>query len=397
MTDFTENFNIPLPGATAVSRRLADIQSVRAAIIAMDAAIVTAIANSGPNGLSEIEVNVLIDAKINLLKGGVVSAGDTLSELYGLYVSLNGNLTSLSTVVAGKVDTNLGNVAGGYPVLDGGGKIDPNQLPSYIDDVLEFANEAALPLTGESGKLYVTASDEKVYRWSGSGYVVITSNGVNSVNGRSGIIILNKADVGLGNVDNTGDLSKPVSTAQNAAINDSASTTLGLAATDATIKANNAQAASAPIAHVGAGTTAHAEATITAAGFMSAADKVKINAAITKRELDVVSFAADYNVVKANSGVMIKHSKADTVARTVVIPSLLTMGADAFVEGTILTFVNPKLAGPLTITCADTINLENTASTGTRTLATNSRAAFLLVNIGGDGRAEWLAAGNGLT
>jgi hypothetical protein len=39
------------------------------------------------------------------------------------------------------------------------------------------------------------------------------------VNGKTGAVVLTKADVGLGNVDNTTDMAKPVSTAQQAAIN----------------------------------------------------------------------------------------------------------------------------------------------------------------------------------
>lgn len=42
--------------------------------------------------------------------------------------------------------------------------------------------------------------------------------GVASVNGRAGVVVLDKTDVGLGNVDNTADLDKPVSTQQAAAI-----------------------------------------------------------------------------------------------------------------------------------------------------------------------------------
>lgn len=42
---------------------------------------------------------------------------------------------------------------------------------------------------------------------------------VTSVAGKTGVVTLDKADVGLGNVDNTGDADKPVSTAQQSALN----------------------------------------------------------------------------------------------------------------------------------------------------------------------------------
>lgn len=54
-----------------------------------------------------------------------------------------------------------------------GGKVPPKQLPSYVDDVLEFANLAAFPVTGETGKIYVALDTNKTYRWSGSAYVQI--------------------------------------------------------------------------------------------------------------------------------------------------------------------------------------------------------------------------------
>lgn len=53
------------------------------------------------------------------------------------------------------------------------GKVPAEQLPSYVDDVLEFANLAAFPGTGESGKIYVAIDTKKIYRWSGSAYIEI--------------------------------------------------------------------------------------------------------------------------------------------------------------------------------------------------------------------------------
>ena len=53
-------------------------------------------------------------------------------------------------------------------------------------------------------------------------FVLIPSEGsagaVNSVNGLTGDVVLTKVNIGLSNVDNTSDLNKPVSTAQQAAI-----------------------------------------------------------------------------------------------------------------------------------------------------------------------------------
>lgn len=66
--------------------------------------------------------------------------------------------------------------ANGYASLDGSGLVPSAQLPSYVDDVIEAANFAALPVTGETSKIYVTLDDNKTYRWSGSAYVEISAS-----------------------------------------------------------------------------------------------------------------------------------------------------------------------------------------------------------------------------
>lgn len=55
-----------------------------------------------------------------------------------------------------------------------GGKIPAAQLPSYVDDVLEYDTMSAFPATGESGKIYVAKDTNLVYRWSGTQYVEIS-------------------------------------------------------------------------------------------------------------------------------------------------------------------------------------------------------------------------------
>lgn len=59
----------------------------------------------------------------------------------------------------------------GVATLDSGGLIPSGQLPSFVDDIIEAADFASLPTTGEGGKIYVTVDDNKQYRWSGSAYV----------------------------------------------------------------------------------------------------------------------------------------------------------------------------------------------------------------------------------
>jgi len=82
--------------------------------------------------------------------------------------------TATQTALNAKVDNSLVGAINGVASLDGTGKVPSTQLPSYVDDVLEFANLAAFPVTGESGKIYVTLDTNLTYRWSGSIYVEIS-------------------------------------------------------------------------------------------------------------------------------------------------------------------------------------------------------------------------------
>lgn len=56
------------------------------------------------------------------------------------------------------------------------GTIPQANLPSYVDDVLEYNGQSNFPEEGESGKIYVDTSTNKTYRWSGSGYTEISAS-----------------------------------------------------------------------------------------------------------------------------------------------------------------------------------------------------------------------------
>jgi hypothetical protein len=70
--------------------------------------------------------------------------------------------------------------ASGIAPLNGSSKIDATYLPSYVDDVLEFANLAAFPVTGESGVIYIAIDTNKTYRWTGSVYIEISAQPTNT-------------------------------------------------------------------------------------------------------------------------------------------------------------------------------------------------------------------------
>lgn len=102
--------------------------------------------------------------------------------------TVNGHALS-SNVTVSKSDVGLGNVtndaqvkrsemgvASGVATLGTDGKVPSAQLPSYVDDVLEYANKASFPATGESGKIYTDLATNLIYRWSGSSYVEISQS-----------------------------------------------------------------------------------------------------------------------------------------------------------------------------------------------------------------------------
>lgn len=107
----------------------------------------------------DITLNVtpsLVEININSLTGNFgVEWGDITGTL--------ADQTDLNTALGLKADLV-------------GGKVPSSQLPSYVDDIVEVANYAALPATGETGKIYVVLDTNKIYRWSGSAYIEIADS-----------------------------------------------------------------------------------------------------------------------------------------------------------------------------------------------------------------------------
>lgn len=65
---------------------------------------------------------------------------------------------------------------GGLAELDSTGKVPAAQLPSYVDDVLEYSTKAQFPQTGETGKIYVAKDTNLTYRWTGTQYLEISQS-----------------------------------------------------------------------------------------------------------------------------------------------------------------------------------------------------------------------------
>ena len=125
-------------------------------------------------------------------KVGYVKAADTADKLTtartinGVAFDGTKNITIADNT---KIPTSQKGVAGGVATLDESGLIPSNQLPSYVDDVIEgyyhqgkFYKEAghSTEIKAESGKIYIDITvgvdvNKCQYRWSGTAYVSISN------------------------------------------------------------------------------------------------------------------------------------------------------------------------------------------------------------------------------
>ena len=199
---------------------------------------------------------------------GLTTVWNKITTLFARKTEVSDVQTELTNFKATK------GAANGLASLDGNGQVPSSQLPSYVDDVIEgylydgkfYSDENHITvINGEGSKIYVDLSDMNTYRWSGTAFVLISKSitiggqpgqafdgalgaqltadvnrletGMTSleniVNGKAEASALtshtnNKSNphgvtasqIGLGNVDNTSDANKPISTATQNALDD---------------------------------------------------------------------------------------------------------------------------------------------------------------------------------
>lgn len=130
---------------------------------------------------------VRLDAVDELERSPLRSAASAASVLSGSGVAGQpavwaspSSLTSQDAAIfrgtIGALAASLKGAANGVAELGADGRVPSGQLPSYVDDVLEYANLAAFPATGETGKIYINLDQNKTWRWSGSGYTEISAS-----------------------------------------------------------------------------------------------------------------------------------------------------------------------------------------------------------------------------
>ena len=132
---------------------------------------------SNPNGY--ISGNQTITLSGDVSGSGATSIAVTIGTGKVTNAMLAGSIaiskiSGLQTALDNKLATSLKGAANGLAELDANGLVPSSQLPSYVDDVLEYASKSAFPSTGTSGKIYVALDTNLTWRWSGSAYVEIS-------------------------------------------------------------------------------------------------------------------------------------------------------------------------------------------------------------------------------
>lgn len=132
---------------------------------------------------------------VYLLNGVILPESAYQVELDGTTITLSTQMTPKDVLI--QIDTELMqyilensldvltsenlNQPNGICGLDENGLVSPAQLPSYVDDVLEFPTYADLPVEGETGKIYIVIADEtssgdtSSYRWTGTVYAMVSN------------------------------------------------------------------------------------------------------------------------------------------------------------------------------------------------------------------------------
>lgn len=160
--------------------------------------------------------------------------GNNIANTYATKTALSSEESARKAADALLIPLSQKGVAGGVATLDDGGKVPAAQLPSFVDDILEYDSLSDFPEEGENGKIYVATDTNRQYRWSGTQYIEISKSlalgetsstayrgdrgkaAYDHISNKSNPHGVTKSQVGLGNVDNTSDANKPVSTAQQA-------------------------------------------------------------------------------------------------------------------------------------------------------------------------------------
>jgi len=191
--------------------------------------------NTAFTQLNALETNVNNKETIATTKASEAAASATLATTNGqAQVTLATAQVTIATTKASEASTSATNASqaltdalAAKTAAEAAANLAASAL-DYFDD--RYLGSKATPPTLDNdgnalivGALYWDTSvpDHNLRVWNGTlwqDYGVGVIAGVSSVNARAGDVTLNKADVGLANVENTSDLAKPISTATTNAL-----------------------------------------------------------------------------------------------------------------------------------------------------------------------------------
>ena len=131
------------------------------------------IKNAGVRDISSGTSNGTLEVDINGVSSEVTVAG--LHSAAFTYAS------DYATAAQGRkadsaIQATQKGIPSGVATLDENGLVPASQLPSYVDDVVEYGTRSAFPLIGESGKIYVATDTNLTYRFAETTYVEISKS-----------------------------------------------------------------------------------------------------------------------------------------------------------------------------------------------------------------------------
>lgn len=151
---------------------------------------------------------------ITVDKAGHITAAEVVEIVGAQYIS--GLTSDAQEQLDSKISASEKGQPNGVATLGADGLVPAAQLPSYVDDVVEAYIVGETPLaadwlsltaggaalTPETGKIYIVMTEgsyqNKQYRWGGTVYVLCNPSDVNSVNGKTGVVVLTQDDIGEG-------------------------------------------------------------------------------------------------------------------------------------------------------------------------------------------------------
>jgi len=312
-----------------------------------------------------VQTSVTIDEVtgiVNFPKGASVlteAYGPTWNGSTGLPTkdAIYDKIEALDGSIGTKVAASAVGAVNGVASLDAGGKVPAGQLPSYVDDVLEFANLAAFPGVGETGKIYIAIDTNAQHRWSGSAYQAITASPGTTDNVPEGATnkyftdARTRAAIATGLID----------TAGTPAATDSVLTILG--------KVKKALFTDLPATVRGTAATGMAET----AGTPAATDTIltvlgklwkkaftdlpaSISAAAAARLLPITGQAAAFNVGGTDTETSYRYTGAGGHAATIL---------DTLAVGAIVTIYHDGSGGTLSITAGAGVTIVNVGAGNT--------------------------------